>query len=109
MSVPTTRQMESPSAVVYLCLSDLGRERGAVASWGRPVHSAPTPAVPGPVHSPPSAQLRMGRSQAGSRDIPVAEQQNVTAATSAELCTRTAGGATHLIVQAQNALCLDLK
>lgn len=47
MSVPTTRQMESPSAVMYLCLSDLGRERGAVASWGRPVHSAPTPAVPG--------------------------------------------------------------
>lgn len=63
MSVPTMREMESPSAVVCLCLSHLGRQRGDAAAWG-----ALQPLLLALLTPQPS-------SQRGSRGIPLAEQQ----------------------------------
>lgn len=93
MSVPTTREMESPSAVVYLCLSDLGRECGDAAAWGALHTLLPALLSLGPVHSPlgPSSQAETSQ-QPGCRVLHTQDW-----------C------ATHLIVQATKYFVSELK
>lgn len=70
MSVPTTREMESPSAVLYLCLSDVGREHGGAAAWGALHTLLPALLSLGPVHSPPGPSSQAGRQAAETSQQP---------------------------------------